>query len=324
MNRIQQEALAKSVGMNREDLAKTLFVQEQLTGLTGDAAKEQEDILNKRIEEVGLAQAQKELAEGGVEGLREQVGIADKFNATMTKVRELFVMLADPILAVLDIFSPILGIVGEMVKGISQFVNFIGDSLPLMSALVAGATTYLYLKNKALVTEQASAAWTVIKTGAETTYNAVVSAGNLIKRKGLLSAIAEMAMRAYTSVATIPFIGPVLGAAAAAGALALGYQYYSKAGDVMSPADGKTRISTKEGGLYELSKNDDLIAAPGAVNKMKNSGSTTVVQQSPPVDNTESKRTNMLLEKIANQSPVFKIGTDEFYTATSKYSYQVQ
>jgi len=324
MNRIQQEALAKSVGMNREDLAKTLFVQEQLTGLTGDAAKEQEDILNKRIEEVGLAQAQKELAEGGVEGLREQVGIADKFNATMTKVRELFVMLADPILAVLDIFSPILGIVGEMVKGISQFVNFIGDSLPLMSALVAGATTYLYLKNKALVTEQASAAWTVIKTGAETTYNAVVSAGNLIKRKGLLSAIAEMAMRAYTSVATIPFIGPVLGAAAAAGALALGYQYYSKAGDVMSPADGKTRISTKEGGLYELSKNDDLVAAPGAVNKMKNSGSTTIVQQSPPVDNTESKRTNMLLEKIASQSPVFKIGTDEFFTATSKYSYQVQ
>ena len=40
--------------------------------------------------------------------------------------------------------------------------------------------------------------------------------------------------------------------------------------------------------------------------------------------NQEAKRTNMLLEKIANQSPVFKIGTDEFFTATSKYSYQVQ
>jgi len=32
---------------------------------------------------------------------------------------------------------------------------------------------------------------------------------------------------------------------------------------VMSPADGKTRISTKEGGLFELSKNDDLMAGPG-------------------------------------------------------------
>jgi hypothetical protein len=34
-------------------------------------------------------------------------------------------------------------------------------------------------------------------------------------------------------------------------------------GDVMSPADGKTRVSTKEGGLFELSPNDDLVAAPG-------------------------------------------------------------
>ena len=34
-------------------------------------------------------------------------------------------------------------------------------------------------------------------------------------------------------------------------------------GDINSPADGKTRVSTKEGGLFELSPNDDLIAAPG-------------------------------------------------------------
>jgi hypothetical protein len=98
-------------------------------------------------------------------------------------------------------------------------------------------------------------------------------------------------MRAFTSVSAIPFIGPVLGVAAAAGALALGYQYYSKAGDVMSPADGKTQISTKEGGLFELSKNDDLIAAPGAAAKMQSGGGTTVVKQ----DNSE---TNNLLKQL--------------------------
>ena len=32
MNRIRQDALAKSVGMNRDTLAETLFVQEQLAG----------------------------------------------------------------------------------------------------------------------------------------------------------------------------------------------------------------------------------------------------------------------------------------------------
>lgn len=35
---------------------------------------------------------------------------------------------------------------------------------------------------------------------------------------------------------------------------------------MFSPADGKTQVSTKEGGLFELSGNDDLIAAPGAGN----------------------------------------------------------
>ena len=56
---------------------------------------------------------------------------------------------------------------------------------------------------------------------------------------------------------------PTRAAAGAAAALALGMTYFSKAGDVMSPADGKTRVSTKEGGLFELSGNDDLAAAPG-------------------------------------------------------------
>lgn len=296
MNRIQQEALAKSVGMNREDLAKTLFVQEQLTGLTGDAAKEQEDLLNKRIEEVGLAQAQKELAEGGVEGLREQAGMADKFKATMEKVQELFVMLAQPILVVADLLSPILEVVGFLVQKISEFKDIIGavaigfGAIQLINLAMSGAL----LTNLGLMWQQASA----------------------------------LAAQAAAFAIANPLIA--LAGVAAAG---VAYAYLSsksqKVGDVMSPADGKTMISTKEGGLYELSKNDDLVAAPGAVERMKNGGGTTVVNQAPPpppppVDNTESKRTNMLLEKIANQSPVFKIGTDEFFTATSKYSYQVQ
>jgi hypothetical protein len=40
------------------------------------------------------------------------------------------------------------------------------------------------------------------------------------------------------------------------------------AGDIKSPADGKTQVSTKEGGLFTLSPNDDLVAAPGAASKM--------------------------------------------------------
>jgi hypothetical protein len=57
-------------------------------------------------------------------------------------------------------------------------------------------------------------------------------------------------------------------------------------------------------------------------------------QSTPVQDNTETKRTNQLLEssvqalheltKLSARPSVFQIGTDNFYTATSKYSYQVQ
>jgi hypothetical protein len=40
-----------------------------------------------------------------------------------------------------------------------------------------------------------------------------------------------------------------------------------KIGDMFSPAMGKTMVSTKEGGLFELSDNDDIIAAPGLASK---------------------------------------------------------
>lgn len=50
----------------------------------------------------------------------------------------------------------------------------------------------------------------------------------------------------------------------------------SKAGDVYSPADGKTQISTKEGGLFELSPNDDVLAAPGLASAMNGSGGGVV------------------------------------------------
>jgi hypothetical protein len=88
MNRLQQEAIAKAVGMNREELAKTLYVQEQLRGISGDQAKVQEDLINKRIEEVGLAQAQAELAKGGVELLEQQAGRATEFKLAMDRIKE--------------------------------------------------------------------------------------------------------------------------------------------------------------------------------------------------------------------------------------------
>jgi len=113
---------------------------------------------------------------------------------------------------------------------------------------------------------------TKLAAGAQLIYNGYMLVANAIKKRGLLAGIAEMAITAFSSLAKIPIVGVVLGAIAAVAAFALGKSFLSKAGDVFSPADGKTQISTKEGGLFELSPNDDVLAAPGLGAAMQNAG----------------------------------------------------
>ena len=124
MNRIQQDALAKSVGMNREELAKTLYVQEQLAGATGEQAEEERALMEARIAEVGLAQAQAEMAKEGVDGLRQQASMADRLAAVMDKLQEVFVSLVEPLMPVLDIFASVLSVVGKIMQVLGPILKF--------------------------------------------------------------------------------------------------------------------------------------------------------------------------------------------------------
>ena len=132
MNRLQQDALAKSVGMNREELAQTLYTQEQLKGLSGEEAKKRQDLLDQRIEEVGLAQAQREIEEGGFEQLTEQAGIQTSFNQSMLELKDI---LAN---SILPIFMSIGNFIKEnmsMVKVIAALYLGMKVTLGAMNAL---------------------------------------------------------------------------------------------------------------------------------------------------------------------------------------------
>jgi hypothetical protein len=132
MNRIQQEALAKSVGMNREELAQTLYTQEQLKGLTGKEAEERQALLDQRIEEVGLAQAQREIEEGGFAALEKQGGIQTQFNQ---QIEELKKLLAE---GILPVFKTIAGFIHDhmnMVKVIAALYLGMKVTLGALNAL---------------------------------------------------------------------------------------------------------------------------------------------------------------------------------------------
>ncbi len=74
-----------------------------------------------------------------------------------------------------------------------------------------------------------------------------------------------------------PFGIPVA-IAATVGAISMAKSAMS-VGDLASPADGKTQVSTKEGGLFQLSPNDDLVAAPGAAAALAGGQGATAAPQ---------------------------------------------
>tara|TARA_R110001599_G_scaffold58878_1_gene163026 strand:+ start:873 stop:3242 length:2370 start_codon:yes stop_codon:yes gene_type:complete len=140
MGRIQQEALAKAVGMNREELAQTLFVQEQLSGVSGKEAENREKVLNARIAEVGLAQATQEIADGQLENLENQASVQDRINATMEKLSEVFATIAPLVLSIadilIDILEPVVTVLSPLFQGIAYAVGLISEGLNVIKPVL--------------------------------------------------------------------------------------------------------------------------------------------------------------------------------------------
>ena len=343
MNRIQQEALAGAVGMSREELAKSLFVQEQIGNLTGD----EYELRKKQIEELegkGLSQKQiaAELGKQSIDDLKNQNSMQENLNKGVSKLKELFVSIAGPVMQIVspivDLLIPAIGglgyafeLIGIPLRGVadvlSTIVGYITDSIPLMTTLIAGATTYLYLKNQTLIKEQASAAVTFLKNTYETAGIAIAKVADSIKTKGLMRTIADAAMSAFSSVAKIPFIGPVLGIAAAAGAAALGYQYLSKGDDVMSPGEntsgyGKRTLFGPEGAIA-LNNKDTVIAGTNLFKGNDVVSSPAGAIQMP--DNSEAKRTNALLAALINKpAPKVQMDSIEVGTVAGMSAFSIQ
>jgi hypothetical protein len=233
MNRLEQEAYAKALGMSREDLAASLVESEALKNMTKDQAAAASSAFKARVADVGLEKAQKELAEGKLKDMMNQQSMQERFNQSVEKLKEIFVTVADAMMPILNIFAEILNVVGLIMKPIGWIISGLSSMAPILAGIGAAMGVVLGLMNTMWVKTQAIAIMKVIQG-------------------------------AWTSLGGLPIVGPALALAAIAGGI--GYIKSQKAGDLSSPAKGKTTVSTKEGGLFELSPNDDLVAAPGISN----------------------------------------------------------
>lgn len=111
MNRIQQEALAKAVGMSREDLAASLVEREALNKLgekDAASAKAKFDLL---VKEKGYAAAVAEMGDDQYANQLKQQSIQERFNQSVEKLKEIFISIAEPVLQILSPFMDLLNVV---------------------------------------------------------------------------------------------------------------------------------------------------------------------------------------------------------------------
>ena len=133
MNRLQQEAAAKAVGMTREELAGTLVRAEALKSMSGEQAEKAKEAFDARVKEVGLEQAQKEIKEGQLQKMMQQQSIQERFNQSIEKLKEIFVSLLAPLMPILDIFAMILKPVGIIAGFLGKIINFLSPGIALFT-----------------------------------------------------------------------------------------------------------------------------------------------------------------------------------------------
>ena len=264
MNRIQQDALAKSLGMSREDIAQTLFTQEQLAGATGEEAERRQAILDKRIEEVGLAQAQKEIAKDGLSTLENQASVSERFEKTIKKVLDSFMGIAG---VVMEIVEPVVNILLPVFNAIAAAVKLMLDGLTLILPILGGIVAIL----------------------------------GIMFAKSIATAIADMAANAYK---TFSFAGPAGFALATAATLAGAglIKRLASADDLISsptkkPGYGDRTLFGPEGAIA-LNNKDTIIAGTNLFPR----GNDVVSSPAGTVAMNDNSKTNALLATLVQQN----------------------
>jgi len=228
MNAIEQEAIAKAMGMSKDTMGGMLLEQEAISKLSQGDTEENRKKLAMLKERGFSMQSIAELGQEELDRQMESASIQDKFLQSVEKLKEVFVGLVSPLMPVLDAFSSILVYISESKV-----------ALTVLQGVMAGLAV-----------------------------------------KSLINAVASIWSMALTPIGAVLAVGAT---AALFSAVSAVKSKATPAGDISSPASGRTQVSTREGGLFELSKNDDLIAAPGLINKLNSQSQPLVVNQPSPI-----------------------------------------
>lgn len=135
MNVLQQESIAKAMGMSRDQMAGMLMDQtiiSKLSQVDGVTAKEK---YNNAVKMYGIAKANAMLGDETLANQMQSASIQDRFNTSIEKLKEIFVTLAEPLMPVLDAFAGILSVIGAVMKGVGWIFDGLNSWGPVLGKI---------------------------------------------------------------------------------------------------------------------------------------------------------------------------------------------
>jgi predicted nucleic acid-binding Zn-ribbon protein len=241
MNRIQQDAIAQSVGMSRDELGKTLIEQEALKNVGEASMEDARTKYDALVKQKGEAYALKSLGDEALAQQFQQQSLDEK-RAEAAKVMQ--DKLATEIMPTMVHMADIFDRVFNKIKNIVDALGGMKSVLVIIGAIIG-----------------AKMAMGMVAFG-----KSVMEGVGLVKKLAIankIAAIGSIIKGAWTSLGPIPFVGAALAATAAVAGVA--YLASTMTGDdVMSPGGsgggyGKRTLFGPEGAI-QLNNKDTVIA----------------------------------------------------------------
>jgi myosin heavy subunit len=170
MNRIQQEAIAQSVGMTRNSLAQTLMEREALVGLSGKEQELGQETLRGLIARYGVEGAQRRLEEDGIDNLMNQTSRQEDFNAAVEKFKEIFIAMEPAVSSIFGLINGMLTAVNFILSPLTMILGTMKNMGPIAgtitSLLTAAAIAALFFSSSLTLGVGALAALSIAGIGA--------------------------------------------------------------------------------------------------------------------------------------------------------------
>jgi hypothetical protein len=284
LNTYEQKALADATGMQMGDLINQQRIREQFGKLDKEQLAAAMSLMNsgRDISKLNADDLRAQTAK--LASQKEMQTVMDNISNSGSAIGTAFQDMFEPFAATLmpfvsDVVSMLSYVLVPALRFIGKLFGYILSPLSAIREMFIALTTEgaggLVDKMRELGPIVSGIGIVLSAVILPSLLSGAISLGRMVLSAGIWAVqMIAGAIASITAASAMTLgIGAIAIAAGIGVAMAAMNSGISKAGDMNSPADGKTRVSTKEGGLFELSPNDDLLAAPGLSDAMSGGSS---------------------------------------------------